>query len=145
MRSIFEKSLTIRTVPVCVNRFCSVVLFALFTIHAQAHAAAEVKKAKLSPVPSELLFRWPLPSRATVIESTVKRGVKDTPPITAQYDIVAKKPQNGGYELPEHYRHTLEALGNQNGLLGLIFNKSQNKFQHPAKLRRPIWNVAYTQ
>ncbi|MEX0828222.1 MAG: N-6 DNA methylase, partial [Haliea sp.] len=27
-------------------------------------------------------------------------------------------------------------LGNKRGLLGLIFNKSQNKFQDPAKLRR---------
>ncbi len=31
-----------------------------------------------------------------------------------------------GDELFDHYRHTLEALGNQKGLLGLIFNKSQN-------------------
>ena len=43
-----------------------------------------------------------------------------------------------GEELFEHYRHTLEALGNKPGLLGLIFNKSQNKFQDPAKLRRLI-------
>jgi type I restriction enzyme M protein len=41
-----------------------------------------------------------------------------------------------GDELFDHYHHTLEALGNQKGLLGLIFNKSQNKFQDPAKLRR---------
>ena len=40
-----------------------------------------------------------------------------------------------GDELFDHYRHTLEALGNQKGLLGLIFNKSQNKFDS-AKLRR---------
>ena len=33
-----------------------------------------------------------------------------------------------GDDLFDHYRHTLEALGNQKGLLGLIFNKSQNKF-----------------
>ena len=38
----------------------------------------------------------------------------------------------------DHYRHTLEELGKQKGLLGLIFNKSQNKFQDPAKLRRLI-------
>ena len=38
-----------------------------------------------------------------------------------------------GDDLFDHYRHTLEALGNQKGLLGLIFNKSQNKFDsaHP--------------
>jgi len=43
-----------------------------------------------------------------------------------------------GDELFDHYRHTLEALGTQKGLLGLIFNKSQNKFQDPAKLRRLV-------
>lgn len=35
---------------------------------------------------------------------------------------------SGGDELFDHYRHTPEQLGKQNGLLGLIFNKSQNKF-----------------
>ena len=43
-----------------------------------------------------------------------------------------------GDELFDHYRHTLENLGNEKGLLGLIFAKSQNKFQDPAKLRRLI-------
>jgi type I restriction enzyme M protein len=43
-----------------------------------------------------------------------------------------------GDELFDHYRHTLEQLGNEKGLLGLIFAKSQNKFQDPAKLRRLI-------
>lgn len=43
-----------------------------------------------------------------------------------------------GDELFDHYRHLLETLGNEKGLLGLIFNKSQNKFQDPAKLRRVI-------
>lgn len=43
-----------------------------------------------------------------------------------------------GDELFDHYRHSLEKLGNEKGLLGMIFNKSQNKFQDPAKLRRLI-------
>ncbi len=43
-----------------------------------------------------------------------------------------------GDELFDHYRHTLEALGNEKGTLGLIFGKAQNKFQDPAKLRRVI-------
>jgi type I restriction enzyme M protein len=43
-----------------------------------------------------------------------------------------------GDELFDHYRHTLEHLGSEKGLLGLIFAKSQNKFQDPAKLRRLI-------
>ncbi len=43
-----------------------------------------------------------------------------------------------GDELFEHYRNTLRTLGKEKGLLGLIFTKSQNKFQDPAKLRRLI-------
>ncbi len=43
-----------------------------------------------------------------------------------------------GDELFDHYRHLLEELGKENGLLGLIFTKAQNKFQDPAKLRRLI-------
>lgn len=43
-----------------------------------------------------------------------------------------------GDELFDHYRHVLERLGKEKGLLGLIFNKSQNKFQDPAKLRRLV-------
>jgi len=43
-----------------------------------------------------------------------------------------------GDALFDHYRHTLERLGNENGTLGLIFGKAQNKFQDPAKLRRVI-------
>ncbi len=43
-----------------------------------------------------------------------------------------------GIELFDHYRHVLEALGKEKGLLGLIFMKSQNKFQDPVKLRRLI-------
>jgi type I restriction enzyme M protein len=57
--------------------------------------------------------------------------------ILSGYDwpsLVAKD----GDELFDHYRHTLEELSNEKGLLGLIFNKSQNKFQDPAKLRRLI-------
>ncbi len=43
-----------------------------------------------------------------------------------------------GDELFDHYRHLLEELGKEKGLLGLIFTKAQNKFQDPAKLRRQI-------
>ena len=46
--------------------------------------------------------------------------------------------EKDGDALFDHYRHTLEALGRQKGLLGLIFGKAQNKFQDPAKLRRLI-------
>ena len=43
-----------------------------------------------------------------------------------------------GDVLFDHYRHTLEELGKEKGLLGLIFGKSQNKFQTPARLERLI-------
>src|SRR3989338_6197110 len=43
-----------------------------------------------------------------------------------------------GDELFDHYRHLLEELAKEKGLLALLFNKSQNKFQDPAKLRRLI-------
>jgi type I restriction enzyme M protein len=43
-----------------------------------------------------------------------------------------------GDALEVQYRHTLEALGKQPGMLGLIFRKAQNKVQDPAKLRRLV-------
>lgn len=58
-----------------------------------------------------------------------------TVPVDYAWPTLMKK---DGDELFDHYRHTLEKLGNEKGLLGLIFNKSQNKFQDPAKLRRLI-------
>jgi type I restriction enzyme M protein len=43
-----------------------------------------------------------------------------------------------GDALEIHYRHVLENLGREKGLLGVIFRKAQNKIQDPAKLRRLI-------
>ena len=43
-----------------------------------------------------------------------------------------------GDALETHYRHILDALGKQSGTLGVIFRKSQNKIQDPAKLKRII-------
>jgi type I restriction enzyme M protein len=43
-----------------------------------------------------------------------------------------------GDELEVHYRHILEKLGKEKGLLGIIFRKAQNKIQDPAKLRRLV-------
>ncbi|OHD67318.1 MAG: hypothetical protein A2W19_02625 [Spirochaetes bacterium RBG_16_49_21] len=43
-----------------------------------------------------------------------------------------------GDELEAHYRHLLEELGKEKGMLGLIFRKAQNNIQYPAKLRRLI-------
>ena len=49
--------------------------------------------------------------------------------------------EKDGDALFDHYRHVLENLGKEKGLLGLIFAKSQNKFQDPSKLRRLIINL----
>ena len=46
--------------------------------------------------------------------------------------------QKDGDALEVHYRHLLETLGKEKGMLGVIFRKSQNKIQDPAKLRRLI-------
>ena len=43
-----------------------------------------------------------------------------------------------GDALETHYRHLLERLAKEPGMLGVIFRKSQNKIQDPAKLRRLI-------
>ncbi|MCP4129187.1 MAG: SAM-dependent DNA methyltransferase, partial [Gammaproteobacteria bacterium] len=43
-----------------------------------------------------------------------------------------------GDALEAQYRHTLEELGKQTGMLGTIFRKAQNKIQDPAKLERLI-------
>src|SRR5438105_2529391 len=43
-----------------------------------------------------------------------------------------------GDALEAHYRHLLEELGKEQGMLGIIFRKAQNKVTDPAKLRRLI-------
>jgi type I restriction enzyme M protein len=60
------------------------------------------------------------------------------PSIVPQEANWASLIKRDGDELFDHYRHLLEKLGNEKGLLALIFNKAQNKFQDPAKLRRLI-------
>jgi hypothetical protein len=47
------------------------------------------------------------------------------------HDLAA--PQMEGVELEQHYRETLRVLGQQGGMLGLIFEKVQNRIQDPAK------------
>src|SRR4051812_8368440 len=43
-----------------------------------------------------------------------------------------------GDELEAHYRHILEELGKQSGMLGEIFKKARPEIQNPATLRRLI-------
>ncbi len=47
-------------------------------------------------------------------------------------------PQMEGTKLEAHYIETLRVLGEQAGMLGLIFRKAQNKIQDPAKLRQLV-------
>lgn len=43
-----------------------------------------------------------------------------------------------GDELELQYRHSLEQLGKEDGLIGTIFKKAQNKLTDPAKLKRIV-------
>ena len=49
-----------------------------------------------------------------------------------------KLAEKRGAELEQHYSIMLRELGQQKGILGQIFVKSQNKIQDPAKLYRLI-------
>src|SRR5262252_9700544 len=60
-----------------------------------------------------------------------------TSPIPKDFDWQSLLKRDGD-ELETHYRHVLESLGKQKGMLGIIFRKAQNKIQDPAKLRRLI-------
>jgi len=71
----------------------------------------------------------------TLYPSLTGRQTPEIVPKNYDWQSLIKK---DGDDLFDHYRHVLENLGKGKGLLGLIFNKSQNKFQDPAKLRRLI-------
>lgn len=43
-----------------------------------------------------------------------------------------------GAELEAHYIETLQELGKEEGIIGVIFRKAQNKIQDPAKLRKLV-------
>ena len=58
-------------------------------------------------------------------------------PIPEKYQWPELAKQSGD-DLENHYRHTLESLGRESGLLGVIFRKAQNKIANPANLERVI-------
>ncbi|MBI1993328.1 MAG: SAM-dependent DNA methyltransferase [Deltaproteobacteria bacterium] len=60
-----------------------------------------------------------------------------TSPVRKGYDWPSLLAKDGD-DLEIHYRHVLETLGKEKGMLGVIFRKAQNKIQDPAKLRRLI-------
>lgn len=47
-----------------------------------------------------------------------------------------------GDDLEVHYRHTLEHLGKEPGLVGIIYRKAQNKISNPSDLQRVIRMIA---
>lgn len=47
-----------------------------------------------------------------------------------------------GDDLEVHYRHTLDTLGKEPGLVGIIFRKAQNKISNPSDLQRVIKMIA---
>ena len=49
--------------------------------------------------------------------------------------------EKDGDALENHYRHILTVLARADGMLGVIFRKSQNKIQDPAKLKRIIYLI----
>jgi type I restriction enzyme M protein len=57
--------------------------------------------------------------------------------VPAGYDWPSLLARDGD-ALEIQYRHTLEALAREGGMLGLVFRKAQNKIQDPAKLRRLV-------
>ena len=50
-----------------------------------------------------------------------------------------------GLKLEAQYLKILEKLGQQNGTLGVVFKKAQNKIQDPAKLKRLISDLIGTE
>ena len=64
-------------------------------------------------------------------------GQEFTDPIPPQYRW-ASLVQRDGVDLELHYRELLRELGLGSGLIPVIFRKSQNKIQDPAKLKRLV-------
>lgn len=62
---------------------------------------------------------------------------KKKSPIPQEYAWPTLMSKSGNM-LETHYRHVLENLSRKSGLLGIIFRKSQNKIQNPAKLEHLI-------
>lgn len=50
----------------------------------------------------------------------------------------SKLVEKEGDELERHYRRTLQELADEEGILGIIFRKAQNRVQDPAKLNRLV-------
>jgi len=68
---------------------------------------------------------------------------RSNPPFNKQSDIPKKYNWNSlleknGIDLETHYIELLKELGKEEGIIGVIFRKAQNKIQDPAKLKKLI-------
>lgn len=70
-----------------------------------------------------------------LVNEMTELGFSDPIPAEFQWSELSGK---SGDELEVDYRHTLENLGKQPGLIGLIFRKAQNKIANPSDLARVI-------
>jgi type I restriction enzyme M protein len=70
-------------------------------------------------------------------DEQTKPPFKKQPIIPSGYDWQSLLEKDGD-ALEVQYRHVLESLAKQKGMLGDIFRKSQNKIQDPAKLKRLV-------
>jgi len=70
-------------------------------------------------------------------DERTKPPYKQKSDIPAKYNWEALKSKEGA-ELEAHYIETLQELGSQEGIIGVIFRKAQNRIQDPAKLRKLI-------
>jgi len=92
---------------------------------------------KMADERSNLVAFLPVRGRTQTGGAGKKPGAKKNSIVPEKYSWPSLLKRDGD-ELFEHYRNVLRNLGKEKGLLGLIFMKSQNKFQDPAKLRRLI-------
>ena len=72
-------------------------------------------------------------------EEMTELGFDNPIPAKFQWSELSSKSGDG---LEIHYRHTLETLGKEWGLVGLIFRKAQNKISNPSDLARVIKMIA---
>jgi len=93
---------------------------------------------KLADEMTELGFDNPIPAEFQWSELSSKSG-DELEWSGATWTIRTDRPEGGrGGAHQVHYRHTLENLGTEPGLVGIIFRKAQNKIFNPSDLQRVI-------
>lgn len=69
--------------------------------------------------------------------SDEQAGLGKESPVPRQYSWQTLTNKSGD-DLEKQYRHILQELGREGGMLGIIFRKATNKIQDPAKLERLV-------